>query len=115
LGLYLRTITVNITIENASQFREQFQRAGRKDQFSYEALGLLFDYFEELAPDMALDVIAVCCEYAESSISELAESYDIDLDGLEGEARIEAVVEYLDNHTSIVGMVNDETIVYAQF
>ena len=106
---------MNITIENASQFHDQFRYMGRGDQFSYEALGLLFDYFEDVAPDMALDVIAVCCEYAESSISELAESYDIDLDGLEDEARIDVVVSYLENHTSIVGMVNDETIVYAQF
>jgi hypothetical protein len=103
------------TIENASQFRDQFERYGRGNQFSDEALGLLFDYFEDIDPDMELDVIAICCEYAESSLSEVAASYNIDIEGLEGEARIEAVVEHLENHTSIVGMVNDETVVYAQF
>lgn len=103
------------TIQNASQFRDEFRQCGRGDQFSYEALGLLFDYFEEINPDMELDVIAICCEYAESSLSEVAASYNIDTEGLEGEARIEAVVEHLGNHTSIVGMVNDETVVYAQF
>jgi hypothetical protein len=106
---------MKLAIENASQFRDEFRQCARGDQFSYEALGLLFDYFEEIDPDYDLDVIAICCEYAESSISEVAVSYGIDLDGLEGEARIEAVVKYLENHTSIVGMVNDETVVYALF
>jgi hypothetical protein len=103
------------TIQNASQFRDRFEQCGRGNQFSYEALGLLFDYFEDIDPDMELDVIAICCEYAESSLSEVAASYNIDIEGLEGEARIEAVVEHLENHTSIVGMVNDETVVYTQF
>jgi hypothetical protein len=103
------------TIGNVSQFCDQFRQCGRGNQFSDEALGLLFEYFEEIDPDMELDVIAICCEYAESSLSEVAASYNIDIEGLEDEARIETVIEYLDNHTSIVGMVNDETVVYAQF
>jgi len=106
---------MNITIENASQFREQFQRAGRKDQFSYEALGLLFDYFEELAPDMALDVIAVCCEYSESTPLEILKDYGIELNEEEKEDAIPAVIEYLENHTSIVGITDSGSIVYAQF
>lgn len=50
-------------------FREAFREAGRADQFSYEALGLLFDYFEEFeegtGQEMELDVIAICCEWSE--------------------------------------------------
>lgn len=106
---------MKIAIENASQFRDLFQQYGRTDQFSYGALGLLFDYLEEIDSDYDLDVVAICCEYAESSLSEVAEYYDIDLKGLEGEARINAVIKYLENRTSIVGMVNDETVVYSQF
>jgi len=120
---------MNITIENASQFRDQFHRIGRGDKFSYEALGLLFDYFEELAPDMALDVIAVCCEYSEGDPSEIAADYLIDLSacedgictasayGLEqaAEAKANAVLEYLNDHTSVVGVTDAGTIVYAQF
>ena len=34
------------TISTASQFRDEFVRYGRKDQFSYDALGLLFEYFD---------------------------------------------------------------------
>ena len=58
---------MKLTIENASQFRDEFRQCGRADQFSYEALGLLFDYFEEIDPDYELDVIAICCEYSEGT------------------------------------------------
>ena len=87
------------------QFRDAFRTMGRSDQFSYEALGLLFDYLEELDPDMELDVVDICCNYAESSISDIAESYNIDLTDLEDEDRIQAVVNYLENHTIVVGIV----------
>jgi hypothetical protein len=67
------------TIDTAGQFRDQFAQCGRKDQFSYEALGLLFDYLEEIDPDMELDVIAICCDYTENSADTIAQDYSIDL------------------------------------
>ena len=109
---------MNITIENASQFRDQFHRIGRGGQFSYEALGLLFDYFEEVAPDLALDVIAVCCEYVEQDPLNIAEDYSIDISEFEPEDDVQievAVLEYLHNHTSVVGVTDSGSIVYAQF
>jgi hypothetical protein len=100
-------------------FEQAFKKAGRGEQFSYAALGALFDYFEEYeestGEQIELDVVAICCEYAESSLSEIADNYSINLEGLEGEARIEAVVKFMENHTTIVGMVDDETMVYQQF
>ena len=100
-------------------FERAFVDADRKDQFSYEALGLLFDYFEEYeestGSEVELDVIAICCEYSEDNFSDIASNYSIDLEGLEGEERIEAVVDYLNDHTTVVGLVNDETIVYLAF
>ena len=40
-----------------------------KNQFSYEGLKALFEWFEELENDtgeeMELDVIAICCEFTE--------------------------------------------------
>lgn len=51
---------------NVSQFRDAFLRSSeRKEQFSYEALGALFEYYEEADPDMELDVVAICCEWTE--------------------------------------------------
>lgn len=66
---------MHITI-NKSQFRDEFKRAGRGNQFSYEALGLLFDYFEE-DEDMELDVIGLCCEFVEMSEDEVRGSYHV--------------------------------------
>jgi hypothetical protein len=103
-----------VSIDN---FRRAFEM--RPDNFSYEGLAVLFDYFEELEESMGeeieLDVIAICCDYTEDNFSDIASNYSIDLEGLEGEERIEAVVDYLNDHTTVVGLVNDETIVYAIF
>jgi hypothetical protein len=45
-------------------FERAFVDADRKENFSYEALGLLFDYFEsyeeETGQEIELDVIAIC-------------------------------------------------------
>jgi len=51
---------------NVSQFRDAFLRsAERKETFSYEALGALFEYYEEADPEMELDVVGICCEWTE--------------------------------------------------
>jgi hypothetical protein len=92
------------TIDTAGQFRDQFTQYGRKDQFSYEALGLLFDYFEDCDPDMELDVVAICCEYYEDTPADIANNY-WDRDSVpddEDELR-DQVREYLEANTSIVG------------
>ena len=100
-------------------FIDAFKRSSRKDQFSYDALGIIYEYLEELSDSVSenieLDIVAICCEYAESSLSELASDYDIDLEGLEGEDRIEAIVSYMEQNTYVLGMVDDETMVYQQF
>lgn len=99
-------------------FRQAFSDAGRKEQFSYEALDLLFEYFEQVEDDtgeeIELDVIAICCEYAEGTAEEIAESYDIDLDECDDDEKKDAVREYLNNETMIVGETSDGFI-YAQF
>lgn len=94
------------TIENASQFRDAFHRAGRGTQFSYEALGMLFDYFEECDPDMELDVIAICCEYCEMSEDELCEQYDMAPD--------DNVELFLESRTAYIGATNAGHV-FAQF
>jgi predicted ArsR family transcriptional regulator len=107
------------TLHTASQFADAFKQSARAAQFSYEALEAIYDYLEELSDScgepIEFDVVAICCEFAESSLSDIAESYNIKLEGLEGEDRIEAVVSYLEEHTMIVDMLNDEAIVFVQF
>ena len=103
-----------LTIDNASQFRDEFRAHNRGDQFSYEGLGLLFEYLEEIDPQYDLDVIAICCEYSEGYPSEIADAY-----GLAYEENVgfdaNAVRAYLEDHTSIVGETSTGAIVYAQF
>ena len=50
-------------------FRRAFERMDRKDQFSYEGLEALFNWYEEYEEDtgeeVELDVIALCCDFTE--------------------------------------------------
>ena len=106
---------MKLTIENASQFRDEFRQCGRADQFSYEALGLLFDYLEDVDNDYDLDVISLCCEYSEDSIEQIAESYGLELPDDETEEEHHAAVRaYLEAHTFVIG-ITPSGIVYAQF
>ena len=116
-------------ITHAAEFRGIFRAYGRADQFSYEALGLLFDYFEDNAPDMELDVIAVCCDYAEESIDVIAQSYGIDItecyeevcttshDGLEQifKNKHKVVMEWLENNTQVVGCTSSGIVYCSSF
>ena len=109
------------SINSVYQFREAFRVAGRMDQFSYEGLEVLFDYLENLSEDIGepieLDVVALCCDYYESSIEELIDNYNIDPpeDDEDGPDSITEVVrEYLKKNTSVCGEV-EGGFVYAAF
>ena len=108
------------SINNVSQFREAFRLAGRGDQFSHEGLEVLFDYLDNLSENtgetVELDVVALCCEYYESSIEEIIDQYNLDVSYVEGdEDEIKAIVkEYLQDRTSVCGEVSDG-FVYAAF
>lgn len=105
---------------NLSDFRDAFRSAGRKDQFSYDGLRVVFDYLEEYEEStgepVELDVVAICCDYAEMTPEEIIEAYSIPYDASEDDEDDlwDTVRDYLDDHTSIVGET-DETIVFAQF
>jgi hypothetical protein len=95
------------TTINRYQFERAFVDAGRKENFSYEALGLLFDYFEsyeeETGQEIELDVIAICCEYSEDTIEDIANNYGIDLVDVDEEDQADFVRNYLEAHTTLVG------------
>ena len=73
-----------VTINSASAFMDEFHRMGRGDQFSYDALESLFDFYDEIE-DFELDVIAICCEWTEyENEKEALEAYNAeDLDELQ--------------------------------
>jgi hypothetical protein len=96
-----------ISIDNASQFRNHFAAMGRKEQFSREALNLLYEFLEENIEGYELDVVALCCEYAEDTEQGIAKAYGLHED--------DDVVAYLEEHTQVVGVTDSGTILYAQF
>lgn len=102
---------------NLSDFRDAFRSAGRKDQFSYDGLRVIFDYMEELEDSIGepveLDVVAICCDYAEMTPEEIIVAYSIPYDAAEDDLW-DTVRDYLEDRTSIVGET-DDTIVFAQF
>ena len=87
-------------------FRSAFENQ-RPDQFSYEALNALFNYFEgyelETGEEIELDVIAICCEYTEDTTTSIADAYSIDIEGLDEDEADDLVQEYLQENTTLVG------------
>jgi hypothetical protein len=99
-------------------FERAFIDADRKENFSYEGLGLLFDYLEEYeestGTEIELDVIAICCDYSENNPDDIISNYSIDVEGLDDDEKIEAVREYLEENTQLVGETSTG-FVYACF
>lgn len=99
---------MKLSIDTASEFRNQFI-AYNRDNFTCQGYELLFEHFEDIDPDMVLDVIAVCCDYSEETAEEIARDYSIDLndadpedDDYEDQCR-QAVRDYLNENTQLVG------------
>ena len=98
-----------------SAFCDAFLGMGRNDQFSYAGKRALFDYLEEVAPDMELDVVALCCEYCESDLDSIISDYDIDVtDAEDDDEKAEIVEEYLQENTCLVARIGTD-FVYAAF
>jgi len=105
----LRDSKMKITVTE-SMFVDYFQKAGRENNFSSEGFEVLFqfiqDYENDTGEEIELDVIALCCEYVESSYEEIVSDYCIDVEDSEDEESIyEAVKDYLEHNTMIVGEV----------
>lgn len=105
-----------------SSFIDEFKQSSRKDQFSYEALGAIFDQLEEYSDNtgepVEFDIVGICCDWAEYHWSDIAREYDIDLndfaDDEDDDNRIKAVAEYLWDNTTAYEL-SDGAFVYAQF
>ena len=74
------------TTVNFSSFVDAFNAHGRGDNFSYDGLRVLFDYIEELeegiGEEIEMDVVALCCDYSEYSVSEAIEYFEVSADDL---------------------------------
>lgn len=101
-----------------STFAQAFRDMNRPDNFSREGLKALFDFLEDMedqtGEEYELDVIALCCEFAESRIEEIIRDYSIDLSGDEEEI-VDIVEDYLNENTMLVAKLDSGSFVYAQF
>lgn len=101
---------------STNDFVEAFRKYDRFDQFGRAALESLFDYLEEtedsLGEEMELDVIALCCDYAASDVDTIAQDYNIDVDGMDDDEKRAAVLEYLNENTTVVDDDCDGMILY---
>ena len=98
-----------------SAFCDAFRAMDRSDQFSYAGKRALYDFLEEVAPDMELDVIALCCEYYESDIDSIISDYGIDVsEAQDDDEKADIVEEYLQDNTCIVARIGTD-FVYAAF
>jgi hypothetical protein len=88
-----QTVTFN-------DFRDAFRAFDRLENFSYAGARLLFDYLDEM--DIEFDVIGVCCDYSEDSPDDIALNYQIEGD----------VLEWLEDHTQVIGVTQSGSIVY---
>jgi predicted ArsR family transcriptional regulator len=96
-----------------SDFTNAFRNSDRAEQFSYEALELIFDYIEQYEDDtgeqIEFDMIALCCEWAEEDAATLAQYYDFD------SAELDDVAEAMRDATQVAGVTSKGTVVYVQF
>ena len=73
-------ITETIT---QSQFIDAFHKMGRGEQFSYAARNLIYDYLDEFE-SYELDVIGICCEFAEyENLEEFQNDYGEEYNSME--------------------------------
>lgn len=107
------------TINTVSTFRDEFRACGRADNFSYEALGLLFDYFEAFEMDtgeeIELDVVSICCDFTEDSPENIRDQYGIDTEGMDEDEAIAEVIATLEENGAYVGKTDGGTLIYRNY
>ena len=104
---------------NLYDFRRAFEQS-RPDNFSYEGLEVLFDSLESLEDDtdneIELDVIAICCDFQESTVDEVIQDYMIPLsDAVSDDEKRELVTDYLQDNAFFCGETSNGNMVFQSF
>ena len=111
---------------NSYQFEQAFITAGRENNFSYAGRKALFEYLEgceeETGEELQLDVIALCCGYAEyANVKEFAEMYGDDYivwetepeEAVEGGVDVEATLDKIRDETQVIDIDGESFIIEA--
>lgn len=104
---------------NVYQFRDAFMASSRKDQFSYEALGEIFEALEEYSDStgepVEFDIVGICCDWVEATWQDIAQDYSVLFDDeMTDEDKEEAVADFLCDNTTYRSLANG-SFVYVQF
>ena len=91
------------------EFTQAFNNMNRSDNFSYQGLIALFNYFEEYeestGEQIEFDVIAICCEYTEyESLTEFRDDYSNEYE----------TIEDIENATQVI-RIDDESFIIQTF
>lgn len=96
---------------NNYEFHRAFEQL-RPDNFSYDGLNALYDWFEDLdeqcGTETELDVIAICCDFTESTVKEFNQDYSREYEDMD------ELVESLNDETFVIP-VDDNTFIYQAF
>lgn len=101
-----------------SMFRDAFW-AIRPENFSYEALGALWEYYDQCEQDtgeeLELDVVAICCDWTEyASVEEAAEAYGWEREEPQDErsdTNDRKAMEFLTDETTVLELSNGGVVV----
>ena len=93
-------------------FRDVFLSSDNySENFSYDGLTALYDYFEELEDDLGepieFDLVGIAGEYSELTIDELRDNYSIDKD-------ID-VIEYLQERTQVIEIEDSDRVIIQDY
>jgi len=93
-------------------FRDVFLSSDNySENFSYDGLTALYDYFSELEADLnesiEFDYISIAGEYSELTIDELRDNYSVDKD-------ID-VIEYLQENTIVIEIENSDRVIIQDY
>lgn len=116
---------------DAGMMKEMFVNYDR-DYYSFSGLETLLDYYDEIDPEMEFDPIAICCdctEYGENAVcsfdclisdygykypvEEYKEDNDIEENEFDETEYITALVERLEDETTVLHVPNGNYIVFA--
>lgn len=91
---------------NFYDFRSAFKDL-RPNNFSYEGITVLWEYFQEYEEstdtEIELDVIAICCDYTESSIKDVLDNYGL------------YSIEELEEETIVLPIPDTDRIIYLNY
>lgn len=103
---------------NFESFVDAFEKAERYNcanpNFSYEGLHELYNHLEHISEPgnhVELNVVALCCDYAEETYEDLHTYYG---SNLKGKSDLE-VLEWLESHTPTMPIEGTDRVLYKVF